>query len=437
MRDTVIQVQNLGKRYRLGGQAQLDCTLPETIAKKAGQLRDKLLGRKTDASLEHANDFWALRNINFDLAQGEVLGIIGHNGSGKSTLLKMLSQITNPTEGIARIRGRVASLLEVGTGFHPELSGRENIFLNGTILGMTRKEIKTKINDIIEFSGIEKFLDTPVKRYSSGMTVRLAFAVAAHLEPEIMVIDEVLAVGDAEFQDKCLGKMNKVANSGRTILFISHNMNAVRQLCTRGIWLNQGQMQFDGEVSECIDLYLDAKRKRTGKVTDHVEKIHHEVDLQKVIVNGDDIDNVVLPADKQTLHITLDGINNGETKRMALEARLFDAKHIPLASYSTRHLGLTPDAIENGKFTLHADIALPKIASGQYYLSLMVNDPGKTSWAHLPMAVGVHAEGHTSGCGLAYPYSSGNGFVLLKSATPEAPEATEKIITDTSLQQAA
>lgn len=419
MRDTVIQVQNLGKRYRLGGQAQLDNTLPETLAQKAGQFRDMLLRRKREQPADHVNDFWALREINFDLARGEVLGIIGHNGSGKSTLLKMLSQITNPTEGVARIRGRVASLLEVGTGFHPELSGRENIFLNGSILGMTRKEIKAKFNDIIEFSGIEKFLDTPVKRYSSGMTVRLAFAVAAHLEPEIMVIDEVLAVGDAEFQDKCLGKMNDVANSGRTILFISHNLTAVRQLCTRGIWLNRGRMQFDGDVSECIDLYLDAKRQRTGKVVDHIEKLHHEVQLEKIIVNGDDIDNVDLAADKQNLHITLDGVNNGQTKRMALEARLYDTKHIPLATYSIRHLGLKPDVIENGKFTLRSDIALPDIACGQYYLSLMVNDPGKTSWAHLPMAVGVHAEGHTSGCGLAYPYSAGNGFVLLKGAAPE------------------
>jgi lipopolysaccharide transport system ATP-binding protein len=416
MRDTVIQVNNLGKRYRLGGQAQLDCTLPETLAKKAGQLRDTLLGRTPAKQLENANDFWALRNISFDLKQGEVLGIIGHNGSGKSTLLKMLSNITNPTEGTARIRGRVASLLEVGTGFHPELSGRENIFLNGTILGMTRKEIKTKLNDIIEFSGIEQFLDTPVKRYSSGMTVRLAFAVAAHLEPEILVIDEVLAVGDAEFQDKCLGKMNKVANSGRTILFISHNMNAVRQLCTRSIWLNRGHMQYDGDVSECIDLYLDAKRRRTGKITDHVEKQHHEVTLELITVNNDDLDRVNLPADKQNLYITLTGHNTGATKRMALEARLFDAKHLPLATYSIRHLGLLPQVVENGHFTLQANIALPEIASGQYYLSLMINDPGKTSWAYLPMAVGVHAEGHTSSCGLAYPYNSGNGFILLKAA---------------------
>ena len=205
-----------------------------------------------------SEDFWALRDVSFEVKRGEVVGIIGRNGAGKSTLLKILSNITEPTSGRARIRGRVASLLEVGTGFHPELTGRENIFLNGAILGMSRDEIKRKFDEIVEFSGVEKFIDTPVKRYSSGMHVRLAFAVAAHLEPEILIIDEVLAVGDAEFQKKCLGKMNEVAKGGRTVLFVSHNMAAIEGLCTQGILLEWGSVSYIGQPVEAIAKYVSA-----------------------------------------------------------------------------------------------------------------------------------------------------------------------------------
>ncbi len=251
-----ITVSNLGKRYRVGGQFQLDRTLPEAIA----GLWHKLWRRDAPASaaaLAGADrDFWALRDVSFSIAPGEVVGLIGRNGAGKSTLLKILSEITEPTTGKAEIRGRVASLLEVGTGFHPELTGRENIYLNGSILGMTRREIHGKFAQIVEFSGIEKFLDTPVKRYSSGMTVRLAFAVAAHLEPEILIIDEVLAVGDAEFQRRCLGKMQDVAHSGRTVLFVSHNLAAVQSLCSRALLLQQGQVIQDGQPHEVIRDYL-------------------------------------------------------------------------------------------------------------------------------------------------------------------------------------
>jgi lipopolysaccharide transport system ATP-binding protein len=257
---TVISVENLGKTYRLShqGEGRRYEALRDVIADKFRNLcRPRRPSTRVAATTE---DFWALKDISFEVRQGEVIGIIGRNGAGKSTLLKILSRITEPTEGRVRIRGRVASLLEVGTGFHPELTGRENIYLNGAILGMSRAEIRRKFDEIVAFAEVEKFLDTPVKRYSSGMYVRLAFAVAAHLEPEILVVDEVLAVGDAQFQKKCLGKMQDVAKGGRTVLFVSHNMNAARTLCSRAILLNRGKVESAGEVDTVVGLYLE----RTG-----------------------------------------------------------------------------------------------------------------------------------------------------------------------------
>ncbi len=246
MGDKVVEVEGIGKKYHIGMARSGD--FRENFSRSLNHLMGKHL---------KAEEFWALKDISFDLEQGQAVGIIGKNGAGKSTLLKILSRITEPTKGKAVIRGRVSSLLEVGTGFHPELTGRENIFLNGTILGMTRKEVRTKFDEIVAFSGIEDFLDTPVKRYSSGMSVRLAFSVAAHLEPEIMIIDEVLAVGDADFQKKCIGKMGEVTRSGRTILFVSHNMAAVQSLCDHGILLSDGQIEYQGEVQECVKKYFE------------------------------------------------------------------------------------------------------------------------------------------------------------------------------------
>lgn len=250
----VIEVEGLSKLYRLGATVRHD-TLRDTIAHGFR----RLAGRGNaggDTGRDGADSLWALKDVTFDVHEGEVLGIIGRNGAGKSTLLKLLSRITDPTSGRAVMRGRVASLLEVGTGFHPELTGAENIYQNGAILGMSRAEIKARFDEIVAFAEIEKFLDTPVKRYSSGMYVRLAFAVAAHLEPEILIVDEVLAVGDAAFQKKCMGKMEDVSRSGRTILFVSHNMGAVQRLCPRCALLDGGRLVYIGETGNTIDLYM-------------------------------------------------------------------------------------------------------------------------------------------------------------------------------------
>ena len=256
MSDTVIKVENLGKKYVIGHQKQERYTaLRDVIAKGARSVAKKITNPQSIVD-DSREDFWALKNVSFEIKQGDRVGIIGRNGAGKSTLLKILSRITEPTKGRIKIKGRVASLLEVGTGFHPELTGRENIFLNGAILGMSKAEIKKKFDEIVAFAEVEKFLDTPVKRYSSGMYVRLAFAVAAHLELEILVVDEVLAVGDAVFQKKCLRKMEEVGKEGKTVLFVSHNMATINQLCQKGILLSAGEVLFEGSVEQATSQYL-------------------------------------------------------------------------------------------------------------------------------------------------------------------------------------
>jgi lipopolysaccharide transport system ATP-binding protein len=262
---TVIKVENLSKAYQLGQftTGTLSADISRWWAIKRGREDPFLkIGEANDRATKGTSDIvWSLKDINFEVEQGSAVGIIGRNGAGKSTLLKLLSQVTSPTTGILKVKGRIASLLEVGTGFHPELSGRENIFLNGAILGMRKHEITRKFDEIVDFSGVERYIDTPVKRYSSGMYVRLAFAVAAHLESEILIVDEVLAVGDAEFQKKCLGKMGEVSKGeGRTVLFVSHNMNSVKALCNEGILLENGQVAYSGSVNETLNKYLASKQ---------------------------------------------------------------------------------------------------------------------------------------------------------------------------------
>ncbi len=253
-----IRVEDLGKRYRIGGMPSGYRTLRDALASSLRRLSRREPPPSKDT-------IWALRHINFNVERGQVLGIVGRNGAGKSTLLKLLSRVTDPTEGKAEIYGRVGSLLEVGTGFHPELTGRENIYLNGAILGMKRAEIERKFEEIVDFAEVRKFIDTPVKRYSSGMYLRLAFAVAAHLEPEILVVDEVLAVGDAEFQRKCLGKMSDVAHEGRTVLFVSHNMSAILRLTEETIVLDKGQIVMRGPTPEAVDFYMTSEMARSGE----------------------------------------------------------------------------------------------------------------------------------------------------------------------------
>lgn len=266
MSDTAIEIHGLSKAYRIGlKESRSDSLVGAAMAAiRAPWERWRGLRRMTSFGASEVDDLiWAVRDVSLNIRSGEVVGLVGRNGAGKSTLLKILARVTEPTRGRARIFGRVASLLEVGTGFHPDLTGRENVYLNGTILGMTRREVEGKFDQIVAFSGIEKFIDTPAKRYSSGMRVRLAFSVAAHLEPEILLIDEVLAVGDAEFQKKCLGKMSEVARAGRTVLFVSHNLGSVTQLCDRGVWIDKGTVKADGPVDDVLRTYMGALSDHT------------------------------------------------------------------------------------------------------------------------------------------------------------------------------
>jgi lipopolysaccharide transport system ATP-binding protein len=355
---SIISARNIGKRYQLGIASRHN-TLRDRITESA---RNLFSSKKRDAE---SGEFWALNDVSFDVAQGDVVGVIGRNGAGKSTLLKVLSQITEPTRGEIHLRGRVASLLEVGTGFHPELNGRENIFLNGAILGMTRAEIRKKFDEIVAFAGVEKFLETPVKRYSSGMYVRLAFAVAAHLEPEILIVDEVLAVGDAAFQKKCLGKMQEVGKSGRTVLFVSHNMAAVLSLCTRCLMLEGGSLKLDTTPQEAVNRYL-----RETAVTDCFTRPAQPNGLP-TIVGG----SVHVMEETQTVSIALE-ISSGMRERLAVDLRLLDATGMPVAFGSLGSLD------EREQIDLHPGITkvsltLPthQLALGSYYVGLDLNVP--------------------------------------------------------------
>lgn len=303
---TVITVENLGKKYSISHQKREECSsLRDAITTGMSTFCRNLTAPFNRQSPKHQNfsaeveDFWALKDISFEVNQGDRIGIIGRNGAGKSTLLKILSRITEPTTGSIRIKGRVASLLEVGTGFHPELTGRENIFLNGAILGMHREEILRKFDEIVEFSEIEKFLDTPVKRYSSGMYVRLAFAVAAHLEPEILIVDEVLAVGDAQFQKKCLGKMEEQQLSGRTVIFVSHNMGAIRELCSKVIVLKSGEIIFNGPSDYGICRYMESVTTSNELLAkDFSGPLAGSVLIQSIEINGTNTNTSITPADE-------------------------------------------------------------------------------------------------------------------------------------------
>ncbi len=322
MPDVAIKVENLAKLYQIG--AQKNGSLRETLA---GGLRKIVSSGKAKPT----NDFWALNDVSFEIKPGEAVGIIGKNGAGKSTLLKILSRITEPTKGRIEINGRVSSLLEVGTGFHPELTGRENVFLNGTIMGMTRREIKAKFDEIVDFSGVEKFIDTPVKFYSSGMYVRLAFAVAAHLEPEILIIDEVLAVGDAEFQKKCLGKMSEVAGQGRTVIFVSHDMQAVSRLVNKALYLKKGALEAVGPKDYIIDYYLkDTQRKNELVYEDSI--IDTNAKITRLYLNTTKPGNFQLNG--YPLKVLLDFHLPHDIKKTCITLRVFDNRGIACLDFS-------------------------------------------------------------------------------------------------------
>jgi len=335
-----IQVEHLSKQYRLG---QIGTgTLSHDLNRLWASIRGKedpytQVGSVNDRTHKTNTDYvWALKDINFEIEQGDAVGIIGRNGAGKSTLLKILSRTTLPTTGSVKMKGRIASLLEVGTGFHPEMTGRENIYQNGAILGMTRHEITRKFDEIVDFSGCEAYIDTPVKRYSSGMYVRLAFAVAAHLESEILIVDEVLAVGDAEFQKKCLGKMNDVAKGeGRTVLFVSHNMGAIRSLCNKGILMQNGQLAFKGEINHCIDLYNEVENfnKLSFDTRDYTTRKRGQKNIYVASITIDSL--IYYPTSSLSVKVSLEGRNVNFTGKIDVSMYIYDRYQNMLFHFST------------------------------------------------------------------------------------------------------
>lgn len=365
MTQPAIQVDALSKQYRLGSVVGEQPTLGERLYGMAGSAVNRLRGKQTQTTKGDA--FWALKDVSFQAEQGKVFGVIGRNGAGKSTLLKILSRITEPTRGEALMHGRVGSLLEVGTGFHPELTGRENVYLNAAILGMKRREVAAKFDDIVAFAELEKFIDTPVKRYSSGMYVRLAFAVAAHLEPEVLLIDEVLAVGDAGFQQRCLGRMSEIAQGGRTVLFVSHDMGAVARLCDKVMLLDGGQVELIGEPQQAIDRYLqlvsnwraDPAGVFNGSLT-QVMRFH------ELTING--INNtkprIVHPEQPIKLHVT------GSVDRLVPSFRTTFSIFRDGVRLLTQHDTPVPTDLPAGKFHAQTEIPAYLLRPGRYTVSI-------------------------------------------------------------------
>jgi lipopolysaccharide transport system ATP-binding protein len=364
MSEPVIRIRDLSKLYRVGTRAHQTGRLTETVSDAIGRVvRRNGRNRSEDRT---ATEFWALNDISLDVTEGEVLGVIGRNGAGKTTLLKILSRVTEPTRGYAELRGQVGALLEVGTGFHPELTGRENIFLNGGILGMSRVEIRTRFDEIVDFAGVERFIDTPVKRYSSGMFVRLAFAVAAHLEPDVLIIDEVLAVGDVAFQEKCLGKMQDVAKGGRTVLFVSHNMGAVKSLCTRCVTLEQGRVVCDSTPDEAIAAYLALMQ---GGASCRVVLPPRETEMWVEDSGGGDVDSIPLGEDGTlVVHYVL-----REARREVSLAALVMRDGTPLLySYDTDADPSLRGLREAGSYVARVPLPTSLFKEGTYAIALKI-----------------------------------------------------------------
>lgn len=378
-----VSFENVSKIYRLGlvGTGTLSQDLNRWWKMNILRQEDPYLkiGQTNDRSTKGTSDFvYALKDIDIKIEKGDVVGIIGKNGAGKSTLLKLLSRITAPTTGQIKTRGRLASLLEVGTGFHPELTGRENIYMNGSIMGMTKSEIKRKLDEIIDFAGVERYIDTPCKRYSSGMQVRLGFAVAAFLEPEILVVDEVLAVGDAEFQRKAIGKMQDVSSkSGRTVLFVSHNMASIRSLCNNGIVLNNGMIDFIGSSNDAIQHYLSKSIKinSESKILDYVKIFKNTLSIERVLFNGTEGITSTVVACQETIEIRIKG-NTSEAMTTDVYAVFKNESRVPMATLAEGHYKGKMINIPSGDFEIVKHIQLPKyIAQGRFIVDLGLHHP--------------------------------------------------------------
>jgi lipopolysaccharide transport system ATP-binding protein len=421
MSHIAIQFEKVGKLYRLGtvGTGTLSHDLNRWWKTRVLHQEDPYLkiGETNDRSHRGHSDYvWALKDISFSVEKGDVVGIIGKNGAGKSTLLKLLSQITSPTTGVIRARGRIGSLLEVGTGFHPEMTGRENIYMNGSIMGMTQAEITRKLDEIIDFAGVARYIDTPVKRYSSGMTVRLGFAVAAFMEPEILVVDEVLAVGDAEFQRKAIGKMQDVSRGeGRTVLFVSHNMAAIRSLCHKGIVLKDGIMDFSGTAEEAIDRYLKETPLQDNKrIIDYINKHKDYLSISEIRINDTPSNTTTLQPGQQFLPIYIKGTTR---EPMKCEVKLIIKKldGTPMASLvEGRYKGRLYD-IGVGEFIIEKRIRLPRyMANGDYILDLDLHQPTFQDYFQARHCQTLHIEGFYDQYSLPL-YLSYEGFIGLES----------------------
>lgn len=403
MKQIAIEFDSVGKQYRLGrvGTGTLSHDLNRWWAVNVLRREDPYLkiGEANDrAHKGHSDYVWALKDISFKVEQGDVVGIIGKNGAGKSTLLKLLSRITSPSTGTIRYNGRIASLLEVGTGFHPEMTGRENIYMNGSIMGMTKSEITRKLDEIVDFAGVERYLDTPVKRYSSGMTVRLGFAVAAFLEPEILVVDEVLTVGDAEFQKKAIGKMNDVAHSeGRTVLFVSHNMAAVKNLCTRGVVLQNGTLVYDGGTEDAVNYYVGKSHEVCQNMREYVQilkKRSKTIRVSSLKINGLEAGEIAVPFGQCYFDIELVGSLETETK-MDLQIQFANIDDVVLATFAEAKYMAKLEKYPKGEFNIHKRIKLPKyIASGTYKINVLLYEPRVQDLIGAQACCVMHVEGN-------------------------------------------
>lgn len=419
MSNTVIEFNNVGKQYILGtiGTGTLSQDLNRWWANIRGKEDPYLkIGETNDRTQKSDGRFvWALRDINFKVEQGDVVGIVGKNGAGKSTLLKILSRVTSPTTGDIKIKGRIASLLEVGTGFHPEMTGRENIFMNGSIMGMTKAEIRSKFDEIVDFAGVAKYVDTPVKRYSSGMMVRLGFAIAAHLEPEILVVDEVLAVGDAEFQKKAIGKMQDVSKgNGRTVLFVSHNMSAVRNICTRGVLLRNGTIDYIGSIPETLNKYLkNEENVKKEKIIDNIKWTKSTLVIHKCKINNTESTTSVIKSNQTELNVYIEG-ETIEDMSFDLMVTLKNKDGQPFAMFAKGHYMGEIQHIHKGKFIISKTIKLPKVlCKGFLNVDLYLHHPMVEFLLKAPDCCVLDVEGYQQGFGRALSQESA-GFIGLE-----------------------